>query len=95
MLSDDGQWQLQTLTTGITTRLRLTLRRTNNAGDGQSFDRIRLEPDQQWAVLDGSGATLLMGWLDEDGELEEVWGRPMDLRSHLAQFGGGWKVEPV
>jgi len=90
--SDDGLWALHALTTGRTTRLLLQLRRPEDEGDHPG---LRFEPDMQVAVLDGAGGTLLCGALDADGELEAVWERPQDLRSHLALHGGGWTVQPA
>ena len=95
LLSPDGQWRLQALTTGSTTRLKLRLLKPNSQGDELERQGLRLEPEMEVAVLDGSRATLLMGWLDDDGDLEAVWDRPQDLRSHLAQHGGTWTVVRV
>lgn len=90
--STDGLWTLHALTTGSTTRLLLQLRRPEYE-DGQLS--LRLDPEMEVAVLDGSGGTLLLGKLDDDGELEAVWDRPEDLRSHLARAGGAWTVDRV
>lgn len=90
--SADGLWTLSAWTRGHATRLRLNLRRPAD-DDGQLS--LRLDPEIEVGVLDGRGGTLLLGRLDDDGELEVLLDHPLDLRSHLAQHGGHWSVERV
>lgn len=90
LYSPDGLWALHALTTGSVTRLLLQL--LPPAEDGAADAVARPAPGEEVAVLDGAGGTLLMGRLDADGELEAVWMRPLDLRSHLARHGRVWSV---
>ena len=90
--SADGLWTLSAWTRGNTTRLRLNLRRP---ADDDSQLSLRLDPEMEVGVLDGRGATLMLGHLDDEGELEVLLDHPLNLRGHLAQHGGEWSVERV
>lgn len=90
LYSPDGLWALHALTTGSVTRLLLQLLPSAETVAGGSA--ARPAPGDEVAVLDGAGTTLLMGRLDADGELEAVWTRPLDLRSHLSLHGRVWSV---
>jgi len=72
--------------------LRLNLRRPTDE-DGQLS--LRLDPEMEVGVLDGRGGTLMLGHLDDEGELEVLLDHPLNLRNHLAQHGGEWSVERV
>lgn len=87
--SEDGLWMLYSLTTGNETRIALKLQ--DQAGLTQSW----LDARPEVAVLDGEGNTLLIGVLDEDGELRGPWVHDADLRTHLATHGHRWVVEEV
>lgn len=87
--SDDGRWMLYALKTGADTRLVLKLQPEAEHAD------LWLAARPEVAVLDGEGNTLLLGALDEDGELQGPWVHEADLRTHLAAHGHGWRVERV
>ena len=90
LYSPDGLWALHALTTGTVTRILLQLR-PEDEGRGLNAT-ARPQPGDEVAVLDGAGTTLLMGRLDDDGELEAPWIRALDLRSHLSRYGRLWSV---
>lgn len=90
LYSPDGRWALHALTTRTVTRLLLQL--LPQAEDGIASTASRPVPGDEVAVLDGAGFTLLMGRLDADGELEQVWNQPLDLQSRLVRYGRSWSV---
>lgn len=89
--SPDQLWVLHAIVTGTSTRLVLVLQKDHERAAAVMEARQQLE----LAVLDGQGATLLMGHLDEDGELAGPWQLPDTLRSHLLAQGGQFSIERV
>ena len=87
--SEDGRWMLYALKTGAETRLVLKLQAQAEHAD------IWMAARPEVAVLDGAGNTLLLGALDEDGEVHGPWVQDTDVRSHLAAHGHRWLVERV
>lgn len=88
--SADGRWALHSLTTGQVTRLVLQLR----AGVDDNAPGLGLGPGTMVKVMDGEGGILLLGRLDDDGELKGVWTRSVSLLTHLADCGGTLWVGP-
>ena len=87
--SEDGRWMLYALKTGSETRLVLKLQSQAEHAD------VWMAAHPEVAVVDGAGNTLLLGELDEDGEVHGPWVYSTDLRSHLAVNGHRWVVERV
>ncbi len=89
LATDDGFWTLHFLQQGGAWRAILAL-------DANAPFAARLVGGRgQLRVLDGSGATILQGSLDADGEVEAAWPFAAAPTPHFHQFGARFAVEPV
>lgn len=89
LATDDGHWTLHFLQQGGAWRAILAL-------DANAPFAARLMNERGLLrVLDGSGATILRGSLDADGELEAAWPFATAPTPHFHQFGARFAVEPV
>lgn len=86
LTSDDGRWRLSFGRDGPRWHVVLSLNPSDRFAD------VWLQARPTVALLDGAGATLLLGELDEDGEVEGPWRPDSDPLAYLASHGGRWQV---
>lgn len=89
--SPDALWTLHAVASQGHTRLVLALQHEHERAAALMAAREQME----LAVLDGDGATLMLGRLDDDGTMDTDWLLPGTLRSHLVAHGGKFSVERV
>ncbi len=89
LVTDDGLWSLHFVEQGGAWRVILAL-------EAHAPFAVRLVREQPMLrVVDGSGAVILKGSLDADGECEGAWPFASAPEPHFHAFGGGFAVEPV
>lgn len=86
LTSDDGRWTITFGRDGARWHMVLTLN-----PDDQDAD-VWMAARPTVAVLDGAGNTLLLGELDDDGEVEGPWRPEVAPLAYLASHGGLWQV---
>lgn len=90
-MSDDERWILSFIKSA-NKGWKVVLKLNPQADHAEDF----LAAHPEVGVLDNDGNTLLLGQLDEDGELEGPWRfGDTDPRSYLASHGHRWSVERV
>lgn len=89
LATDDGHWALHFLEQDGVWRVILAL------DPNAPFAARLLSESALLRVLDGSGAVILQGSLDLDGEVECAWPFPAAPAPHFHQFGAGFAVEPA
>ena len=87
LCTDDGYWTLHFL--GAETSLRVILQLNAEA----PFARQVLSQQPMLRVIDGTGAVVLLGRLDSDGECESVWPFALAPAQHFQQAGAVFAVE--
>lgn len=89
LATDDGCWTLHFAGDGPTSQVILAL-----AADAP-FAKLLMLEQPLLRVRDGSGATVLQGRLDADGECERAWPFAAAPGQHFQLHGGRFAVEPV
>jgi hypothetical protein len=87
LATDDGYWRLHFVGAGQNRRVILQL-----MPDAPFAARL-LREAVLLRVLDGAGAELLAGRLDQDGELEAGWPFDDDPAAHFQRHGAGFGVQ--
>lgn len=89
LVTDDGCWSLHFLPQGEGWQLILKLQA------GAPFAPRLMRELPLLRVSDGSGAVLLQGRLDADGECERAWPCAEEPGEHFQRHGAGFTVEAV
>lgn len=85
LVTDDGAWRLHV----VADRVILQLDPQSPLAPGL------LAGTQALRVVDGTGATVLEGTLDSDGECEGPWPFAEAPARHFQRHGAGFRVEPL
>jgi hypothetical protein len=87
LATDDGYWRLHFVASGESRRVILQL-----MADAPFAARL-LREAVLLRVVDGAGAELLAGRLDQDGELEADWPFDDDPAAHFQRHGAAFGVQ--
>ena len=92
LATDDGWWRLHFVGDGAGRRVILQL-----APEAPFAPRLLRDhaAGALLRVLDGAGAEVLQGRLDQDGECEAAWPFALDPAAHFQQHGAAFSVEPA